>query len=486
MSDGIAEYTDEILSNLKELTFVPFVPFVRTYIRPFPTDKLPSPLDSFVECLALSTQTPEGMAGLLALGVLATLFQSRFMVKITEDWSEPLCLWPCVVASPGERKSAVISALTKPVYEFEAEQRELDAADIEKNRTERTILEGQLEAAKKAAVKDSSRIELALDLSAQLADFKELHEYRLLADDATSEKLVDLMEKQGGCLTVCSSEGGIFDAMQGRYDRSANFDIYLKAHAGDPVIVDRIGRRSNYIQNPRLTMMLTIQPEVLSGLMNNAAFRGRGLCGRFLYAMCESKIGNRLTSPPPVPQSVKDDYRAFVRKALSNRYEGTLVLSADADALRIEYQDYVEKKLGNEWENMRDWGGKLVGAMVRIAALFHCALCAGDPTQTEISISTMTAAVSMAEFLGDNAAIAYQVMGADIDSEDAKYLWKKIKGVSEISKRDLFKCCQSHFRKAENMEPALKILIDRGYIAEAERKTAGRPSRVLIVNPEAN
>ena len=62
MQEDIAEYADEINSGLKETTFVPFVPFVRTYVRSFPTDKLPSPLDSFVECLALSTQTPEGMA----------------------------------------------------------------------------------------------------------------------------------------------------------------------------------------------------------------------------------------------------------------------------------------------------------------------------------------------------------------------------------------------------------------------------------------
>ena len=123
--------------------------------------------------------------------------------------------------------------------------------------------------------------------------------------------------------------------------------------------------------------------------------------------------------------------------------------------------------------------------MVRIAALFHCASCTGDPTQTEIDILTMTAAIDIAEFLGDNAAIAYQVMRADRAYEDAKYLWEKTKDVSEISKRDLFNCCQSHFRKTENMEPALKILIDSGYIAETERRTAGRPSRVLIVNPEA-
>ena len=100
------------------------IPFNETDTPPFPTEDLPGPLAAFVECLAESTQTPEEMAGILSLGVLATAFQSKFTVEITPDWREPLCLYCVAVAPPGERKSAVISALTKPIYEFEAEQRE--------------------------------------------------------------------------------------------------------------------------------------------------------------------------------------------------------------------------------------------------------------------------------------------------------------------------------------------------------------------------
>ena len=122
---------------------------------------------------------------------------------------------------------------------------------------------------------------------------------------------------RGYYITVCSAEAGVFDAMRGRYDKTSNFDIYLKAHAGDPVIVDRIGRKSNYLAAPRLSMMLTIQPEVLAGLMNNTTFRGRGLCGRFLYAVCKSKVGHRNVTPEPVPNSVRMEYRDFVRRILS-------------------------------------------------------------------------------------------------------------------------------------------------------------------------
>lgn len=84
------------------------------------------------------------------------------------------------------------------------------------------------------------------------------------------------MDEQRGCITVTSSEGGIFDSMAGRYDKSMNFDVYLKGHAGDPITIQRIGRKKNQVSNPRLSMILTIQPDVLSGLIGNSAFRGRG------------------------------------------------------------------------------------------------------------------------------------------------------------------------------------------------------------------
>lgn len=462
------------------------IPFDSTDTPGFPTEALPAPLGAFVEALAESTQTPEEMAGILSLGVLATAFQARYEVEVSPDWREPLCLYSVAIAPPGERKSAVISALTKPVYEYEAEQRELEAAEIAQNQTERALLEKALQAAQTNATKKKGSFETcraeALDLSAQLARFKDKHPFRLLVDDTTPEKLVDIMDTQNGCITVASAEGGVFDAMAGRYDRSSNFDVYLKGHAGDPITVDRIGRKPNHIQRPRLTMMLTIQPEVLQGLMDNATFRGRGLCGRFLYAMCKSKVGRREVSPPSMPERVKAEYRRFVRQILSNQGSGTVCLSPDADEIRKEYQRYIETKLGGEWEFMRDWGGKLVGAMVRIAALVHVA---SHPAEEPISPETMAGATSIADFLGVHAMAAYQVMGADEEYEDAKYLWRRIEstGRDAISKRDLFAICQSKFRQVDNMTPALQTLVERGYIREVEQKTGGRPSKIVIVNP---
>ena len=460
------------------------VPFDELDTPSFPTEFLPHPLDEFVEALAESTQTPEEMAGILSLGVLATAFQSRFTVQISPDWKEPLCLYLVAVAPPGERKSSVISALTKPVYEYESDRRIEERGTIEIKKQERELLEKSLERAKKQYISghNEKKVEV-MDLAQQLADFEDCPEYRLLVDDTTPEKLVALMEEHHGCMTMCSAEGGLFDALQGRYDRTVSLDPYLKAHAGDPIHVDRIGRKGNDVSKPRLTMMLGIQPQVLNGLMANTTFKGRGLCGRFLYAVCKSKVGHREITPEAVPEDVRTRYRNFVRSILAGTDTGVIRLSEEADALRCEYQWTVEQKLGDQWEHMRDWGGKIVGAVLRIAALLHCAQNPQRPEEIPIPPETMETAIKIGCYLEANAESVYLSMGADERSSDAKYVGKKINGLDEISKRDLFQKCHGHFKNVEAMTPAIEELIERGYIRLEDRPTNGRPTKIIKVHP---
>lgn len=455
----------------------------------FPIGALPGPVEAFVEQLAESTQTPEEMGGILSLGVLAAAFQDRYTVEITPDWKKCLCLYTVAVAPPAERKSAVIAALTRPLWEYERERREAEAAEVAQNQAKRAMMERAFESAKTMAAKggnEDKRLE-ALDLAAQLATFRDLHPFRLVVDDTTPEKLVDLMEEQGGSLTVASAEGGLFDSIAGRYDRAANFDIYLKGHDGEPITVDRIGRKANSIKSARLSMILTVQPQVLQGLMGNGIFHGRGLCGRFLYAICKSKVGQRNVSPPPMTDKAKQDYDRFVRRILSDKGSGVVRLSPEADAVREAYQEYVEKKLGpdGDWWFMGDWGGKLTGAMVRIAALLHLS---SFPAAVPINGETMTAAVSIAEFLASHEEAAYQAMGGDDGLSDAKYLWKKIyaTGRDEISKRDLFQFVRGKLCDMESMERPLSQLEEYGYIRVCEVPATGKgrkPSPILKVNP---
>ncbi|WP_366558969.1 YfjI family protein [Flavonifractor sp. An306] len=449
---------------------------------------LPGPIRDYVEALSTATQTPPDMAGVLSLGVLAMTAQSRYTVQVAPDWSEPVCLYTVAVAPPGERKSAVISALTRPAIEYEAERRTAEAADVAASKARASALEKAHQAAENKFANGKATLVDVLNAAEEAAQASSelVYPYRILVDDATPEKLVDLMEQQDGCITVVSAEGGVFDMMAGRYDKTTNIDVYLKAHAGDPLTVDRIGRPPNHIPNPRLTMLLSVQPNIISGVMSNNTFRGRGLCGRYLYAICKSKVGHRDIDPPPVPENVKGAYRATIRRMLADQDGGTITLSPEANEIRREYQAHVERRLGPDGDLylMKDWAGKLTGAMLRIAALLHVADCP-TPTATPIPPEVMVRSTSIAECLAAHAQAAYGLMGGDQSQVEAKYLWRRIQahGGQEISKRDLYRLCKGHFRKAEDMEPALSTLSDMGYVREVNVSTGGRPTTKILVNP---
>ena len=142
----------------------------------------------------------------------------------------------------------------------------------------------------------------------------------------------------------------------------------------------------------------------------------------------------------------------------------------------------MEKKLGGEWDTMRDWGGKIVGAMVRIAALMHCAEVIGDPTETPVSVEVVLAAISIAEYLGAHAAAAYQVMGANADTENAKYILKRLYGRESISRTELTRLCRGKFTKSDDMNTALTILEDQGYIRTSENPVGYNNRRQVVYN----
>ena len=133
----------------------------------------------------------------------------------------------------------------------------------------------------------------AIKKAEELATFKEVKPLKLFADDVTAEKLASVLAENNSRAAIVSPEGGIFDILKGLYTSTVNIDTILKGHSGDSIRVDRIGRPSETILHPALTMLLAVQPEVLNGMMSNSTFRGRGLTARFMYCMPKSIVGKR-------------------------------------------------------------------------------------------------------------------------------------------------------------------------------------------------
>lgn len=463
------------------------IPFNNIKLPSFPVNELPSVISDYVRAVAESTQTAPDMAATASLAILALSLQGKFYVQAKADWREPLNLYTVNIAPPGERKSVVMSLMGRPVKAFEAKENERLAPLIERSKIEKSILEKRRQALENdiAKGKSNDRSELTR-IANELAEFKEIKPCHLYCDDITPEKLASVLSDCGGMTSILSSEGGLFDIFAGRYSDNVNIDVLLKAHSGDSIRVDRQGRASEYIPEPALTILLFTQSNVIESLMSNGVFKGRGLCARFLYSIPTSPMGGRTLDSKPIPDILTNRYDELIFKLLSieNEKPQTLTLTEKAYGCLRDLFNMIEPMLLNELFEIIDFAAKFVGMTLRIAGLLHLA---EYPESVEISESFMLHAISIGLYYLEHAKAAYQIMGADEESQDAKYLLRRIEsmGQDEFTKRDLFDACKGKFKKVDAMEPAMKTLIEMGYIREVAISTGerGRLSIKIIVNP---
>ena len=457
----------------------------------FPTHVLPRVLREWVEAESRSIQTPEDLAGLLAVAVCAATVAGRVTVEPRADWFEPVNLFVAVLLESGNRKSRIFKDALKPLKEVEAaliaESRDVIAREQSIRRQD----EARLNRLEKAASEEEPDLrEQATRLAEELERRRVAVTPRLIIDDATTEKVVIVLSEQQGRIASMSPEGGVFDLMAGMYSKTGapQFDVYLKGHAGDDLVTDRVSRGSVRVARPALTCAYAIQPQVIKGLADKKAFRGRGLLGRFLYAVPESRIGQREIGAAPIPPSVRESYHETVQSLAATKSEAALGLRSDALTMFEQWEGEIEDMLadGGEMELVRDWGAKLAGATLRLAGVLHCVEHCPDG---QINAKTVSAAIELARYLIPHAVHTLSMMEAreNSDDENAIYLLKWIqKGeYQDFTKREAQQQRRNRFPTAGDIDPVLKCLTKRGYIrpAAAQKPRAGRPSEPYEVNP---
>ena len=403
----------------------------------FPTTSLPKAVADMCRAVSDNMQVPLELPSCVALGVLAACCQNKTVVRIGADYVEPLNLFTLAIAQSGERKSPVFRVLTAPVYAAQDDYIALHADTIARSKREYSLLKKKLEEAEREFAKaaNDKANEKAIgesihELDTELRNFKLLTAPKLLLDDVTSEKLIDVLDEQGGNVTIASAEGGLFISLKNKAAMSATFDVYLKAYSGDSIDVKRIGREGNSIKSPRLSLVLTTQTDVAKDMITNPTFREKGLPARFLYAQCRSSLGNRIVDTSDIPATVKAEYDTLIRRLLDNALDtetsaSELTLSPSGRAAYYEYSREVEGKLGEggEYAHMTDWGAKLVGQMLRIAGII--AVC---ESRTDIDNDVIERAAALADWFATNADVLFRKSAKSKEREtDEQYLLNVLK-----------------------------------------------------------
>ena len=193
------------------------VPLSDHYIdNDFPAEYLPKVIRDMVLAVSEAKQVDPSLTAAIALGVLSSCWQKRARIKIMENYVEPVNLFVCPILDSGERKSAVFSEITQPLYDMQKELEISMEQVVGKNRAEKKFIENDLRAlyTQETKEKDPDQKEAlrqeARDREGELEQFRDVTSPVYVADDVTTEKLGDLMADNGEKISVFSAEGGHF------------------------------------------------------------------------------------------------------------------------------------------------------------------------------------------------------------------------------------------------------------------------------------
>lgn len=502
-------------------------------VPPFPTALLPDWLRQWVEAEAEATQTPPDLAGNLALAVVGAALARRVRVQVRPGWVEPANVYTVASLPPGDRKSAVFAAATAPVQEYEAEEQARLAPILAEMASDHRVMEMKLKTLEAKAAKaeldartakadpggegdenagtkkDPDPRELrkqARELAKELAAHVVPDPPEFFCDDVTVEKLGQLLARQGGRMLLASAEGTCFEIAKGRYSETANFDVFLKGHAGDPLRVGRVGRVSEAVNSPALSCALAVQPDVIQGLAEQASMRGRGFLARWLYSVPVSRVGRRETAAAPVPDEVAGRFRRGMLwlwglpEAPKGEEAGRLIpFAPGADEALRAFESWLEPQLAEDelLACLAGWGSKLAGAVARLSLILYMAgtLGTGESWGDPISRETAEAAIAIGrDYYLPHAMVAFRAMGADGRSKDAVRVvgWlrglnretvKLWKGVPSVSKRDIHTGVFGGSRTVDEVTAVCRLLCEHGYLRSVGPSWR-KDSHLYAINPD--
>lgn len=462
----------------------------------FPVDALPEPGREMVKVVSEVNQVDPGLTASILLSVLSVSLAKKTEVDLITH-KEPLNIYTCSILDSGNRKSGTMGAITKPIYDFQAQKQEemavkvKEAMSVHKTR-ELKLANLQKEAAQADDSIERKRLEIeAVELIKEMSENPVPVFPTYIVDDITTEAQGGLMAENNERIGVFSTEGGIFGIMAGRYnDKNGNFDLYLKAHSGDPWSCHRVGRESKTMQSPALTMCLTIQDNVIEEIGKNTQFKGRGLLARPLYARCKSQVGYRERQLKSLPETLLEQYRKHIFSLMDIALiPRTSKLTEEAQALWDEFYNDIEREMrkGGSLEGLEDWGSKLPGAVARIAGLLHFAEHGHKAEDNPISVTSVTASCVIGAYYKEHAIATFGIMREDPRIKSAR----KILDYILRHKPDTFKGSEvmrhTNLKTMGDVLPGLEILVEREYIREIEKVYSGkgRPEAAAYgVNPK--
>ncbi|ODT67652.1 hypothetical protein ABS71_10475 [bacterium SCN 62-11] len=440
------------------------VPLEQPVKKPkFPMHVLPRLARDYGLAVAEAYQVPDSYAASLVLATASIASLKRQVVDAGRGPVTALNEWFNTVLESGSGKSGSMHAVLAPVYAFE--RKLVERAEVPEGQT---------------------------------------NEIGLVSSDPTPESLEKRLRANDGRFAVANSEAAdLFSIFEGRYTSSgagANIGLPLKAYSGEVHRSDRVLRGATYIEEPRLTFSLAIQPTAFERFCASTELRERGFWARFLLDNPDSLLGYRKSEPKQIPAQLRESWSNLVTYLLgidpTRDDDGRLrpfaiPVSSKASQVLKKFQEWSEVGLRPEgyWECCREFGARAREHVIKLAGLLHVLgnYEGGAPWEFPITETEIEAAIQVFSYYAEHVRIASGSASERRRDARVDYIIEKIKSKPEwrlsFKARALWQLVKGRggIRSMDDLKADLTRLEEHGFLRQVEGK--GR-SLTYLVSPQ--
>lgn len=481
---------------------------------------LPEPFRVWLSDIAERFNCPLEFPTIGAIVALSAIVGRKVGIrpKRHDDWQVVPNLWGCIVGRPGVLKTPALEEALKPIKRLEAEARERfeeEKKQIEFNRMLRKAEKESIEKKIRKALEEGVDPSYLRNQLIALDD-KEPTARRYIANDATVEKLAEMMnENPNGLLHFRDELTGWLRTLdkEGHENDKA---FHLEAWNGTGSYTsDRIGRGTTHVEAVCESMLGGIQPGPLGEYLRSAVRGGAGADGlaqRF-QLMVYPDLSKEYVNVDRVPNK-EARFRAFslfkkldalnpaeigAQAEIISSSDGSggsrsgipfLNFDPEAQTFFDEWRKDLEEKIrkGEEHPALEAHLSKYRSLMPSLALLFHLLDLVEGRRSVAVSIQAAGMAAAWCDFLEEHARRIYQCVD-DNGVASARALASKIKAErlpNPFAVRDVYRNEWGDLSTAEEARRAVEILQDAFWIKEEGVPTDGRTRLQYWINPQIN
>jgi hypothetical protein len=461
---------------------------------------LPDSVRTWCEDAAEGLQVPLDFTAIPAAIALAGAIGRcvGIAMKRNQHWIERPMLWGCVVGRPSSGKSPALYPARRMLERLAGEERVAFDARMREYEGLALIADASKANARKAiqaALKKGDRLAAAAEADAALFDEDAPTEPRVVVNDATVEKLGELLNANPRGLVQFRDELAGWLASLDREGRECDRAFWLECWNGTGAFtVDRIGRGTIRIDACAMSILGGMQPGKLAEYVRGAVrggFADDGLIQRFQLAVYPDLPADwSYTDRAPDPRAEARAWSTFrALRALDPESVGAVRADwADVPFLRFddEAQELLVEWMTAHMRRLRAGGeppwieshlAKYPALVGRLALVLHLS----DAHTGDIAADTLARALDWCVYLEAHARRIY-APAAENGLTGAHLLLKRRADLPErFTARDVYRRGWVGVGDAEAATAALDTLVEYGHLRTVDSvpgECGGRPSVV--------